>query len=163
MGSFRHFRAGALPALLAAILGLGLGGCGDEEPQAGDPLDFETWKVRAASYCSDGIQEGVALPLPSNDRQLAADAAQRAEILLTVRDAVLPLGAPDGKGPQVGAYVGALTEDADLLNRISETAANGVDPAGLESALIEANSGEAARELELEECANLANVIARTP
>jgi hypothetical protein len=156
-----------VPLILAfalLLLAVPLAACGDEEGDVAEalpPPSLEQWQARVDGYCSDGIQEAVALPLPTNSRQLPNDARARAEILITVRDAVLPLARPEGKQDTVDSWLDELTADAEQLSELAATAAAGGDFLSLEP--VDESAGAVALVLGLRECAALANAIARTP
>lgn len=139
------------------------GGCGLSEDNPPEQLSDEEWVGRADGFCSDGIQEATALPLPSRRGDLAADAAQRAEIVTNVRDGLVTLGASDGIDEDaVTLYIGQLSADAQLLEKVSEAASAGGDAQQLNAQLDE-SAGQAASSLGLADCATFASVIARTP
>jgi hypothetical protein len=150
-------------AALGAVLAVGLAACGDdEEVPTLPPPSLEQWQARVNGYCSDGVQEAVALPLPQTTRQVPEDAQARASILLDVHDAVLPLAQPPEQTTQINSWMGELDADAKLLKKIAVKAAAGLDYLTLAGELDE-SSGVAANELGLDQCAALANAIARTP
>ncbi len=153
-----------LAALLAvAALAAPLAACGDdEEAPTLPPPSLEQWQARVNGYCSDGIQEAVALPLPTTTRDVPADARARAEILVTVYNAVIPLPPPEGKSDFIDVWLEELSSDTDLLNEIARTAAADGDYLTQLGELDE-SAGEAALTLGLDQCAALANAIARTP
>lgn len=152
-----------LAAVAALALAASLAACGgDDGPTQAITPSLEQWQVRVDGYCSDGVQEAVALPLPTSSKQIPDDARARADILVTVRDAVLPLPRPEGEEERINAWLDELTADADLLNRIASVAAADDDYLELISKLDE-SSGELATELGLSDCATLAQAIARTP
>lgn len=139
-------------------------GCGEGgDGSAGGPLGADEWRDRADQFCSDGIQEASALPLPGSVAELADDAEARAEIDSTVRDGILTLGQPDGiSSDDVSAYVDDLGSDIDVLGRIADAAAAGDDVTELNGQLDE-SAGQLADGLGLDACVGLANAIARTP
>ena len=150
-------------ALLSVALAVGLAACGgDDEVPTLPPPSLEQWQARVNGYCSDGIQEAVALPLPQTTRQVPADAQGRAAILLDVHDAVLPLAQPPDQATDIDLWMGEIAADAKLLSKIAVKAASGRDYLTLAGQLDE-SSGEAATGLGLDQCAGLANAIARTP
>jgi hypothetical protein len=153
----------AASATVALALLLTLAACGgDDEPEPPLRPSLEQWQLRVDGYCSDGIQEAVALPLPTSTKQLPNDARGRAEILVTVRDAVLPLPRPEGEEEKIDAWINELTADAELLNEIASVAAADDDYLDLITSLDE-SAGQVAGELGLDDCAGLAQAIARTP
>ena len=153
----------AASAALALVIVLSLAACGDDEEVETLPgPSLEQWQLRVDGYCSDGIQEAVALPLPTSTKEVPDDARGRAEILVTVRDAVLPLPRPDGEEETINAWLNELTADAELLNEIATVAAADDDYLDLLTELDE-SSGEVAGELGLDNCVALAQAIARTP
>jgi len=149
---------------LALLLGIALAACGgdDEEVPTLPPPSLEQWQARVNGYCSDGIQEAVALPPPQTTRQVPEDSQARAAILIDVHDAVLPLAQPPDQATQIDLWLGELEADAKLLNKIAVKAASGLDYLTL-AGQVDESSGEAANELGLDQCAGLANAIARTP
>jgi hypothetical protein len=156
----------AVAVLLALAFVLPLAACGGDDGE--DQMttfpapSLEQWQVRVDGYCSDGIQEAVALPLPRSTEELPDDARGRAAILITVRDAVLPLPQPEGEGDTIDAWLTELTADARLLNEVASVAEAGDDYLDLIGELDE-SSGELAGELGLDSCVTLAQAIARTP
>ncbi len=126
------------------------------------PPSLEQWQARVNGYCSDGIQEAVALPLPETTRQVPEDAQARAAILVDVHNAVLPLAQPPDQATEIDVWMGEIAADAKLLNKIAVKAASGLDYLTL-AGQIDESSGEAANALGLDQCAGLANAIARTP
>lgn len=155
----RRLAALALAAALVAVPA----GCGDdEEVPALPPPSLEQWQARVNGYCSDGIQEAVALPLPTTTRDVPADARARAEILVTVHDAVIPLPPPEGQSDFIDVWLEEISSDIDLLNEIARTAAANGDYLTQLGELDE-SSGQAALTLGLDQCAALANAIARVP
>jgi len=152
-----------LTAALAALLGTGLAACGDdEEVPTLPPPSLDQWQARVNGYCSDGVQEAVALPPPQTTRQVPEDSQARAAILTDVHNAVLPLAQPPDQATQIDLWMGEIDADAKLLNRIAVKAASGQDYLTL-AGQIDESSGEAANALGLDQCAALANAIARTP
>lgn len=156
---------GRLAAVAATLaLAAGVAACGDDdgvETPTLPPPSLEQWQAKVNGYCSDGVQEAVALPLPTTTREVPADARARAEILVTVHDAVIPLPPPEGKGDFVDVWLEELSSDTDLLNEIARTAAADEDYLTLAGELDE-SAGQAALTLGLDQCAALANAIART-
>ena len=149
-------------ALLSVALAVGLAACGgDDEVPTLPPPSLEQWQARVNGYCSDGVQEAVALPLPQTTRQVPEDAQARASILLDVHDAVLPLAQPPDEATNIDLWMGEIQADSKLLQKIAVKAAAGLDYLTLAGELDE-SSGEAANALGLDQCANLANAIART-
>ena len=152
-------------ALRARTAALALGACGGDDSTSGgeaatvSPVD---WQTRANGFCSDGTQEALALPLPTLSSEVGDDAGARAEIVITVRDGILPLARPEGQEEQIQAYLDELTDDARLLVEIRDMAAQGGDPTSL-VAQVDESAGQAALALELEDCAAFSNAIARTP
>lgn len=157
-------RPRAIAAALALFAALSLAACGgdDGEMTTFPAPSLEQWQVRVDGYCSDGIQEAVALPLPTSTKELPDDARGRADILVTVRDAVLPLPRPEGEEETINAWLEELTADAQLLNEVASVAAADGDYLDL-IAQVDESSGELAAELGLENCVTLAQAIARTP
>jgi hypothetical protein len=156
-------RALAAASTLAVVLSLSACGLsGDETVETFPPPSLEQWQAKVDLYCSDGIQEVVALPLPRTTDEVPDDALGRADILITVRDAVLPLPRPEGEEETIQAWLDDITADAKLLGEISSVAAAGGDYLDLIAELDE-SSGEIAGELGLENCVTLAQAIARTP
>lgn len=155
-------RRGAAAALiLASLLTVG---CGDDEGDGsvGGPLSADAWRQRVNGFCADGYQEATALPLPQSAAQVGPDAVARAEILANVRDSVLTLGQPDGFDPEaVSGYIDELNADIDQLGEIAEAAEAGDPSAG--PTQLDGSMGVAAAELGLDDCAALAETIARTP
>lgn len=153
---------GIAAALISATLIAA--GCGDDEGDgsAGGPLSADSWRQRVNGFCADGYQEATALPLPQGADRIGPDAVARAEILANVRDGVLTLGQPDGIDPAaVSGYVDELNADIDQLGEIADGAEAG-DPSAGHTQLDE-SAGEAATALGLDDCAALAQAIARTP
>jgi hypothetical protein len=152
-----------LAAAALATAGL-LGACGgdDDGSSPGEPVSEERWRSHAAGLCDAGTQEAVALPLPGNRREVAADARARAEILVNTRDQMMTLPPPEEIADEVDAYLGELDADIDLLSQTAEAARGDGDFRELINQMDE-SAGQAALELDLEECAAFANAIARTP
>jgi len=147
-------------ALALVATALGAAGCGEDGGPQAPSLD--EWADRVAQLCSDGTQEAIALPLPSTAKEVGTDSAAMAEIALTVRDGILPLGLPEGNEDAASAYVDELSADAKLLLEVSKTAKRGGDYLTPLSCLDE-SAGETALELGVDECAAFANAVARTP
>jgi hypothetical protein len=158
----RRLTAAALAATFILPLAACGGGDDDDQMTTFPPPSIEQWQARVDGFCSDGIQEAVALPLPRSTKELPDDARGRAEILVTVRDAVLPLPRPEGTEDAVDAWLEELTADAELLNEIASVAAADDDYLDLIAELDESSAGPAA-ELGLDTCVTLAQAIARTP
>ncbi len=118
--------------------------------------------AEASRSCSDGVQEAVALPLPADTSEIAVDAQSRAEILDRVYDGILATPRPPEQEEDVAAYLEDLKGDVALLRRIRDEAAADQDTAGLQ-AQVDESTGALALRLNLEDCAALANAIARTP
>lgn len=155
----------ATAAALIAALTIPLAACGGDDDGVADPLpppSLEQWQVRVEQFCSDGIQNAVAIPLPQSTRDIPDDARARAEILVTTRDAVLPLARPEGEGETIEAWLTELTDDARLLNEIASVAAADDDYLDLLAQVDESSAGPAS-ELGLDNCVALAQAIARTP
>jgi hypothetical protein len=148
--------AAAVAALVAAA---SLAACGGEDSES---LSLDQWRDRVAPMCSDGIQEAMAVPLPTSRRQVGEDSRAMAEIVLTVHDGILPLGLPDGEEDAAQAYLDQLAADAELLEEIAAAARAGEDFGALRDELDE-SAGRLALELDLEQCAAFANAVARTP
>jgi hypothetical protein len=146
----------------AAVIAAGLAACGDgDEVPTLPPPSLEQWQARVNGYCSDGIQEAVALPPPETTRQVPQDSQARAAILIDVHNAVLPLAQPSGSETAINTWMDEIEADAKLLNRIAVKAAAGLDYLTL-AGEIDASSADAANALGLDQCADLANAIART-
>ncbi|MEZ5156870.1 MAG: hypothetical protein R2718_12285 [Solirubrobacterales bacterium] len=98
---------------------------GDES--TGSPAVQSSWAERADAYCSDGLQEAAALPLPGTAREVAADADARIGIVATVRDGIYTLGDPDAGDEALAAvYVRQLDADLGTLDAIATAARQGV-------------------------------------
>lgn len=151
-------RGAAATLVLATLIGAG---CGDDEGDGstGGPLSSDAWRQRVNGFCGDGYQEATALPLPEGAAQVGPDAIARAEILANVRDSILTLGQPDGIDPgAVSGYIDELNADIDELGEIADAAESGAGQTQLDE-----SAGEAATELGIDDCAALAQAIARTP
>ena len=142
---------------LTALMALGpLAGCGDDEGSTTE-LDAETWAARADRFCTDGVQEATALPLPQKAKDVPADADARAAIVATVGDGIITLGSPEGVDAEaLGIYIAELAADNAELTQAADSPAGG-------PILIDESAGQAANELGLEGCAAFSNAIARTP
>lgn len=153
-----------LAATLLAVALIVASGCGDDsEGDPGAPLSADEWRDRADQFCSDAYQEATALPLPGSIKEVAPDAAARADIVGNVRDGLLTLGQPDGiSSEDVSAYVDDLNADIDQLGQISAAAEDGSLTPDLVAQLDE-SSGQLAAGLGLDTCASLSQAIARTP
>ncbi len=154
-------RGAAATLVLAA---LAISGCGDGagNGSSGGPLSADAWRQRVNGFCGDGYQEATALPLPQSAARVGPDATARAEILASVRDSVLTLGQPDGIDPDaVSGYVDELNADIDQLGAIADAAEAGDPNAG--HTQLDESAGQAAVDLGLDDCAALAQAIARTP
>lgn len=138
-------------AAAAAALAL-LAGCGDDEETTGEG-DAATWAAEANAICGAAVEEAIALPLPGSAGEVAADATARAGILTAVRDDVAALELPDDvDSGLLDAYIAELDADIGQLEGAERRAPQ-----------LDESAGQAALELDLDECAALANAIARTP
>ena len=148
----------------AAAVAVGLAACGgdDETTPQLPPPSLAQWQGRVNAFCSDGIQEAIALPLPQTTEALGPDAQARAEILTTVRDAVLPLPQPPDQAGEIDAWLAEIDADVKQLQQVAKAVVKGEDPLDLVGALDE-SAGQAALPLGLDQCAALSNTIARTP
>lgn len=133
------------------------------EESTGSPAVQPSWAERADAYCSDGLQETVALPLPATAREVAADADARIGIVATVRDGIYTLGDPDAGDEALAAvYVRQLDADLGTLDAIATAARQGGDYTAVAAGLDE-SAGRTASQLGLGDCAALSQAIARTP
>ena len=147
---------GRLAALAAVAAALTLGACGDDdEATTTEAGSSEAWTVDAEAICAAASEEAIALPLPGSRKQVAADAEARAEILPTVIGELEALDLPEDVDEElVGDYLAELEADAEQLRATA---------AGEGSRSLDESSGQIASRLGLDECAALANAIARTP
>jgi hypothetical protein len=155
------YRLRALGAL--AIGALALGGCGSGGDDSETPdTDPDTWRAEATEACEAGTEEAVALPLPQSRRQVSADAEAMVDILITARDSIASLGAPEELETEVDAYLGELDEDIAMLEQV--VSEGPPERGGEEGAtLLDESAGEAALALDLQACAAFSNAVARTP
>ena len=132
-----------------------LAACGDDDETTPTVISSDEWAVEVSTLCSDGRDDATALPLPTSKRQVAPDAEARARILVTVRDGIVKLGRPeDVNGVAYDAYLTELAADIDQLQAVA---------GGDEAEPLDESAGQAALELDLEECAAFSNAVARTP
>ncbi len=149
-----------LALALAALATAAIAGCGGGEQTLPSP-SLEQWQARVDGFCSDGIQETLALVPPKTTRQIPADAQARAEILDNVRDEAAPLPRPDGYDSQIEAWLAGVGSDIKLLNRIATAATSGGDYLTMLGDL-DASTGDLATPLGLPDCQQLSVDIANT-
>lgn len=150
------------PALAAMALALGvpLAACGGSDSTLPSP-SLEQWQGRVNSFCSDGVQETLALVSPKTTAQIPRDAQARAEILDNVRDESAPLPRPDGYDGQIETWIAGLDSDIKLLQQVAREATSGGDYLTTIGEL-DASTGEAAAAIGLPDCQQLSVAIANT-
>lgn len=142
-------------ALAAAAAMLLLTACGDDEETTPTVISADEWAVEASAFCGEGRRKATKLPLPTSKRAVAPDAELRVRILTKVRGDIIELGRPeDVNEVAYDAYLTELESDIDQLQALA---------AGDDAEPLDESAGQAALELELDECAAFANAIARTP
>lgn len=155
----RRILAPAL-AVLALALAVPLAACGGSDSTLPSP-SLEQWQGRVNGFCSDGIQEALALVSPKSTAQIPKDAQARAEILDNVRDEAAPLPRPDGYDSQIEDWVNQLDGDIKLLQQVAREATSGGDYLTTIGQL-DASTGDAAAALGLPDCQQLSVAIANT-
>ncbi len=119
------------------------------------------WQGRVNSFCSDGVQETLALVPAKVTREIPNDAQARAEILANVRDEASPLPRPEGYNTQIETWIAGLDADIKLLGKVAREATNGGDYLTTIGEL-DASTGDAAAALDLPDCQQLSAAIANT-
>ncbi len=101
MSRRRHPILAPAIAALAIALAASLTACGGGGEDTLPAPSMEQWQGRVNSFCSDGVQETLALVAPKATRDIPNDAQARAEILDNVRNEASPLPRPEGYGTQI--------------------------------------------------------------
>ncbi len=145
--------APALTALAIAVT-VPLTACGGGGEDTLPAPSLEQWQGRVNGFCSDGVQETLALVPAKTTRQIPNDAQARAEILANVRDESSPLPRPEGYNTQIETWIAGLDADIKLLGNVAREATNGGDYLTTIGEL-DASTGDAAAALDLPACQQL--------